>query len=161
MHIFISSDVLNEIEIISNINCPLSKRFFAKSVESIRYTSIRWTDYPVLISCKTETFDNFIRILKSIFLYLYLYLLYLYRANRCKIITAMNNDQTFLPLSLNNNNTSCQEKPRYSTSKKRKKKEKTMILCIIHRCNQKPTLMIKKKKEEKRNSFIVDRMDRK
>lgn len=69
MHTFISSDVLNEIEIISNINCPLSKRFFAKSVESIRYTSIRWTDYPVLISCKTETFDNFIRILKSIFLY--------------------------------------------------------------------------------------------
>lgn len=69
MHIFISSDVLNEIEIISNINCPLSKRFFAKSVESIRYTSIRWTDYPVLISCKTETFDNFIRILKSILLY--------------------------------------------------------------------------------------------
>lgn len=31
----------DEIEIISNINYLLSKRFFAKSIESIRYTSIR------------------------------------------------------------------------------------------------------------------------
>ena len=157
MHTFISSDVLNEIEIISNINCPLSKRFFAKSVESIRYTSIRWTDYPVLISCKTETFDNFIRILKSILLYC----IYIARIHAKLSQLWIMIGHFFLSLSLNNNNTSCQEKPRYSTSKKRKKKEKTMILCIIHRRNQKPTLMIKKKKEEKRNSFIADRMDRK